>query len=410
MKVAQHPIAYLTCELKGRDFASRLLIARHLLDRGYPVVVGQQWSLSLNAASAPCGVYLFKSTNLVQADFMGRCKKAGHLVVAADEECLGSSRPDIARSTHPDTFVHADAFLAINEVHREAYLEAYPAVAPLISVAGNARVDILRNARPERPRTSEYILINTSFGIINSVWGKPAAAARIWIEAGGHAPGAETDALIRERVGFEEAALAQTTRLIGWLLTHTSLDIVIRPHPQERPEAWNRLDPARVSVVVSSDPVPWMRHALVTVHSESTTGVEAAIMGVRVLNLSPPQTWSSRLIVSDVNPTVTTADEAQPLISALLERGAWPSAKVDPTDAFPSGGAKGIAEAIMQLLPPPGPLPPISWKRLQRTDVMRKKFTADIKEVHAQLKCRAAVLDDSIFFLEPTQGIGVQIA
>ncbi len=407
MITAAHPIAYLTCELKGRDFASRLLIASYLLDAGYPVVVGQQWSLSFNLPKSPPGCYLFKSSNLVQATFMGRCKKAGHLVVVADEECLASSRGDVARSTHPDTFTYADAFLAINDFHREAYIEAYPAAAPLISVAGNARVDILRGTQAPRPRSSDYVLINTSFGIINSMWGSPASAAKVWIDSGGHLPGPETGALVRDRIAFEEAALAETRDLIDWLLANTHLDIVIRPHPQELSQLWTDRDPARVSIVAGSDPMPWMRHAILTVHSESTTGVEAAIMGVRVLNLSPPQAWNSRLIVSEVNPTVATASEAAYLITALLERGTWPTAQTDPASAFPPGGAKKTAAAILRMLPPPAELPPIHWVRFERSDVQKKKFTADIEEVHARLKCRAAVLDDSIFFLEPYQGIGV---
>ena len=60
-----------------------------------------------------------------------------------------------------------------------------------------------------------------------------------------------------------------------------------------------------------------------------------------------------------------------------------------------------------RVLPPPGPLPLITWTKLERSELQKKKFTADIEEVHALLKCRAAVLDDSIFFLEPYQGIGV---
>jgi surface carbohydrate biosynthesis protein len=407
MAVADHPIAYLTCELKGRDFASRLLIASLLLDAGYAVVVGQQWSLSLNVPTAPRGCYLFKSSNFVQARFMGECKRAGHIVVVADEECLASSRIDVARSTHPDTFAHADAFLAINEVHRDAYVEAYPAAAPLISVVGNARVDILRNTRRPRPREREYVLINTSFGIINSMWGDAAHAAKVWVVSGGHAPGPETDALVRERIAFEEAALKETRDLIAWLLANTRLDIVIRPHPQELPGMWAALDAARISVVSGSDPMAWMRHAILTIHSESTTGVEAAIMGARVLNLSPPQAWNSRLIVSEVNPTAATAVEASALIEKLLADGTWPAAATDPTNAFPPGGARKTAEAIMRMLPPPGPLPPIHWSRLERGELQKKKFTADIEEVHAQLKCRAAELDDSIFFLEPYQGIGI---
>ncbi len=401
MPVAAAPIAYLTCELKGRDFPSRLLIASHLLAAGYPVIVGQQWAMWRNIQNTPKGCFLYKSTNMTQAEAMRRCQESGHVVIAADEECLASSRADIARSTHPNALRYCDEFLALSEIHRAALVEVYPEFESRISVAGNVRVDILRSVRPPAPRGGAYVLINTSFGIINSMWGDAQTAAAVWINAGGHEAEADTVALIRERVAFERAAMQETRGLIDWLLANTRLDIVIRPHPQERPDMWLDIRPDRVSVVTSSDSMPWMRHALVTVHSESTTGVEAAIMGAKAVNLSPPVPWSNRLIVSEVNPTVRTAREAAAMIEALVNGGAWPPPPSNATDLFPSGGTEKTAAAILRALPPPGPIGTMKWVRRERTDVEKKKFTVGIDELHATLTCRAKELDDSLFYLEP---------
>jgi surface carbohydrate biosynthesis protein len=400
MVTAAQPIAYLTCELKGRDFASRLLIASHLMKADYPVVVGQQWAISGNFPSAPKGCVLFKSTNFVQALLMAKCKAAGHVVVAADEEVLASAREDFARSTHPDVAAQCDVFLALSEPHRDALITAYPDIAPKILVAGNARVDILRDSRPARLKDAPYVLFNTSFGIVNSIWGGTHEAASIWVRAGGHEPGPETKALVMERIAFEQAAMRQTQELLAWVLANTNLDIVVRPHPQERPELWSGISPHRVTVVAGSDAVPWMRHAVVTIHSESTTGVEAAIMGARVVNLSPPGAWSNRVIVSDVNPTVATAAQAAEMIGTLLSKDEWPAAKADPFHMYPSGGAQKTADAIIRTLPPPSFIPDLVWHRAKRADIHRQKFTATLDEVHAQLDCVAVELDDSLFYLE----------
>lgn len=401
MPVASAPIAYLTCELKGRDFPSRLLIASHLLAAGYPVIVGQQWAMWRNIQNAPKGCFLFKSTNMTQAEAMRRCRESGHIVIAADEECLASSRGDITRSTHPNAIRYCHEFLALSEPHRAALIEAYPEIDSRVSVAGNVRVDILRNARPPAPRGGDYVLINTSFGIINSVWGDAQTGAAVWINAGGHEAEADTVALIQDRVAFEHASQRETRDLIDWLLANTRIDIVIRPHPQERPDMWLEIRSDRVSVVTGSDSMPWMRHALVTVHSESTTGVEAAIMGVKAVNLSPPVPWSSRLIVSEVNPTVRAARDAAEMIQALMTRGAWPPPPSNVTELFPSGGAEKTAAAILRALPPPGPIGAMKWMRRERTEVEKKKFTADIDELRDVLTCRAMELDDSLFYAEP---------
>ena len=51
-------IAYLLCELKGRDLDSRLLIASHLLSAGIPAVVGQLWAIIANQDFTARGCYL----------------------------------------------------------------------------------------------------------------------------------------------------------------------------------------------------------------------------------------------------------------------------------------------------------------------------------------------------------------
>jgi hypothetical protein len=144
-----------------------------------------------------------------------------------------------------------------------------------------------------------------------------------------------------------------------------------------------------------------MFHALVAVHSESTTGVEAAIMGAKALNLSPPGAWSSRLVVSQVNPTVHTARDAGTMIAALMNSGAWPPPSSNPYDLFPSGGTDKTVAALLRALPPPGRIGAMKWFKHERSDVEKRKFTASRDELQAILACRAVELDDSLFYIEP---------
>jgi surface carbohydrate biosynthesis protein len=400
------PIAYLTCEIKGRDLPSRLLIASHLLKLGYTVVVGQQWGMIVNLAmaKAPKGAVLFKTANKIQGGLMANCAAAGHIVFASDEECLPAAVGDYARTTDPTAVDPCHLYLAINELHRDELVGAYPSLKNKIVVTGTARVDQLRGARTPRPKKEDYILFNTSFGIINSIWGTTQAAVDMWIGAGGHAPGPETTKLVDDRLDFEKAAWTETEALIDRILETTSIDLVIRPHPTERTDAWTDRYGAerRVSVVPRSDPVAWMQHARLMIHSESSTGVEAAILGAKALNLSPIAAWSELLVVKDVNVTVKNAAEAQALVTALLNGNPWPATVRSTEHLFPEGGVAATATLLAAALPLPRSQSIDSWQSIQRTEVWKEKFTVSADEVAAHLPgCTIKTLDDSLFLLTP---------
>jgi surface carbohydrate biosynthesis protein len=397
------PLAYLTCELKGRDLASRLLIASRLADRGYHTIVGQQWGIFSNLRAAAKGIVLFKTANKTQADWMVEARSSGHFVAASDEECLASAPGDYARLTHPAAAEACHAYLALNELHAAAIREAYPAAAHKVIVTGNARVDILRSLQPARPIHEPYILINTSFGRLNHVSGDVQTAVATWLGSGGHERNAETENMVQERLSFEKRAMAETIALITWIIANTQSQIVIRPHPAERSEKWSTLFQGnpRVHVVVGSDPTPWMRHATVLVHSESTTGVEAAIMGIKVLNLSPASSWGERLIVGQANVTVGSAAAAADLIAALLRTGEWPAPKEDVGALYPADGAEKTAAAIAGHLPPPQHPSGFQWYTINRTDEQREKFTVTLDEARALTPHGVMQIDDSVFLVSP---------
>lgn len=397
----RHPIAYLTCEIKGRDLDSRMLVAAHLVQAGYSVVVGQQWSIFANARLCPPGCVFFKTTNKLQSEWMVEFAKRGHAVIVTDEESLPSSTTDLTRMTHPDAIRACHAYLALNHLHAEAIVAAYPDQAFKVSTVGNVRVDILRAASPPRPLPEDYILINTSFGIINSVFGDVQRAGMNWVAVGGLDLTAETEMLVRERIDFERRAMDETFILIDWLLAKSRAKIVIRPHPSETVAPWISKygNNARILIVERSAPLPWMKHARVLIHSESSTGVEAAILGTPTINLSPPSPWRERLIVSDVNVTTNSAAEAQKL---MLSTAPWPTPRLNADALFPHNATERVAQAIARTLPSSPHKGELTWHRLKREPYMVDKFTVSLDEVRDRLPGRVTLLDDSLFLVTPT--------
>ena len=350
------PIAYLTCELKGRDFDSRLLIAAELLKLGYYVVVGQYWGLIFSAQTAPRGCYLFKTANSIQVQAMQKCAALGHKVVAADEEALPWAPALTPAITDAGTFDYCDTFLALNEGHKHALLQAFPKAKGKIVVAGTARMDVLRKTKTARPQAAPYILFNTGFGFINGLWGDLEKAKQIYVAGSNLDLTVESHRRqVEDRIAYEEAALGETVALIGALLRETETGMVIRPHPSERAAYWEEKYAAhpRVSVVKQSDPLTWIQHAMLVIHSDSATGLEAAMLGVPCLNLSPQDAWAERLIIRDANVTVTNAVQAAETVVQFL-RGGAPLQRKPTQDLFPAQAAKATARAMKALLPKPG--------------------------------------------------------
>jgi len=412
---AQHPVAYLTCEMKARDLDSRLLIAAYLIKMGYSVVVGQQWGCFESAPYNLRGVYLFKTTNKFQAQMMKHVRDFGHIAIASDEEATASAAALAAEKTHPSALENCHHYLALSALHADSLRAYFPSFASKVELAGSARIDLVRHAKPSRPRKRDYILFNTSLGIVNGLYGDFNKAADMYFSLTNADPNNPDDvAAMRLRIEYEIASYNETVKLISAFLANTDRDIVIRPHPSEKADIWRDLiknNTHRMSVVVGSDPVPWIKHAELMIHSDSTTGVEAAIMGTPSINVSPIEKWSQKFIVRDLNVTVANAEQAFALGREILRSPDRLTASRKADEMFPHNGAEATARAIAALLPPPAALPPLDWAVPERPEVQRKKFTVTPDEFQEAIrrtfplagatKPTVGRCDDSVVLLAP---------
>ena len=82
------PIVYILIERAERELDSKLLVALFLVRKGFHVVLGQQWTLTLNKNCLPAGIFFFKGMNKIHTDNMGKVRQCGHAVVAMEEELL----------------------------------------------------------------------------------------------------------------------------------------------------------------------------------------------------------------------------------------------------------------------------------------------------------------------------------
>ena len=407
------PIVYLTCEIKGRDLDSRALIAAHLVKRGYTAVLGQYWNLKDFSSGAPRGCYLFKTANQIQADGMSVCKMHGHAVVASDEESLSVSEAVGAELTVPATFEYCDLYLALTPAHERSIHKAMPASIGRTRVTGTARADLLRAVRYQPPHAVPYVLFNTSFGWLNSVWGSVVRAIENYSRGTQRDLNTPQDqALIRSRVEYETVALKEIRALLDWFIARGDVDIILRPHPNENVQWWRKHygRSPRLHIVENTDPYPWVQHAALLIHTDSTTGVEAAVMGVPCLNLSPADAWAHRLILRDINYSVATAHEARAPIERFLALGDGPIAEARSNDPFPQACAAASAEAIASLLPAPHPMSSFPWTLSPRQEIHRKKFTVSLDEFTESLSRAFEMAEFAAYTVEPLADSVVKVS
>lgn len=331
-----NPIVYLPIEIQVRELPSRLMIAAHLLNAGYAVVVGSHWSLvtETNLALLPPGAFLFKTVNRVQGSAMAGASANGHLPMATDEEVLiftdyngyiGAFSEVAAGACH--------LFFAQSDAHRAAVEKRFPHLAGKVRVTGNPRIDLLlpRNRTvfegidPRVDDAQPYILFNTNYASINSIWNDGQGIAAM-AAATGAFDGDDREARIAEFIAiteWERTNFLAMTALMGWAVQNIKgLNFVVRPHPVERARHWEKMlaGTPNTRLIPRSDPHPWIVSAKLVIHTGCTTGLEAALLGTPSLNLLPADHPTSRTILPEVNPTFRRWEDAAQAIADYFTR------------------------------------------------------------------------------------------
>lgn len=401
-----NPIVYLPLEMKSREFASKALLAAELAARGVPVVIGQQWLIYQNLHLLPAGVVLFKSFNQIHLQAMQVARKAGHKVLAHEEENLGivdtqvlldSVPPDLANITH--------ALISHGEFEQQILSKLLDGKIK-IHALGNGRMDVLKPAfrglyTPEvdalKQRYGDFVLVNTNYGIIHNVWGDLDNVKAVFAKAGAYkADDPRSVAEFDERVIWEQENFTAVVRLVRELASaRPSLKIIIRPHPAENLKHWNDAFAGLTNVLIIREGahVPWTLAARMLLHTSCTTGLEAQIAGQYAVSFVPLESRMNTLFVSNhLNPLVHDHAAALAAISAYLDNGerlaSQPASLADQylANLGAINATTRIANLLMSMLPASGNVQLPALKPYDRAPQLKEKFTLQTDELVATVQ------------------------
>lgn len=440
-----NPVIYISVELKARDLDPRLLVAAEALKQGLHVVFGQQWALSKNIFSVPQGAFLFKTVNEIQATQMLDARQAGHLVCATDEEVLACGCEACFESGMGHTAAASlDLFFAQSPAHADIVTKQYSEASDAIRITGNPRIDLLcawgrsiyaDDAASLRARYGRYILFNTNFGWINSIWNAREDASEIAIRTGHLDPDdPQSVSAYESELAWERDNMRAMERVIDWVVAdRPEVSAVIRPHPAEDCTYWSNKyrDFDSVHVITGTGHIPWTMAATALVHTTCSTGMEAALLGTPALSVTPrPQAAQHDYILSNkVNPSTPSVEQACSALERYLDEESGPilgaSEYTDELSrAFPDLGQGYSAAAIVtEIKSRLGEIPNgrdytwelrqgETWTAVERRAEWKEKFTVDAHEVASRLQVLGGLaglnkqinlqkIDDSLFHIFP---------
>lgn len=289
---------YIPLEFTNREIDGACLLGARALNKGISVCVGPRYQLYRYIHQLPRGVFLVKSIVPGELADLKRLKQCGHKIAYLDQEglLLRESSYSTRERVHEDTISQVDYIFAVNEKNYE-FLDKYfhDLVADKISLTGNPRIEFAAKHARNFYKTTvipRKLIFATSFGNVNHFFGDSYyKTLRDGLAKGQRDLYAES-----QRYEFSKYMLEQYVELLHAITEAIpNQHIIIRPHLSENYDYWKRLFKNKPNVMVRWDQpfYYWLANAAALVQFNSTTALEADLMGVKSFGIKIPEKYKN---------------------------------------------------------------------------------------------------------------------
>lgn len=296
----QKKYLYLPLEIVIREHDGKVLLAQEAAAAGWTVLVGPKLHLYSIMSHLPQGVCLVKS--IVPSEFgqIEKLKSYGHAVCSLDEEGVVTFRQFLSSNVRysKDTISVINSIFFWGDEQKRAFLSHFPDYADKGIVTGNPRFDFWKDyaslvyaeeASELRKRYGRYVLLPSSFGIANNALGGRQGVKLTESQYFGSS---------REMGEFLEGQSEQNLVVFKEYLDFLpsildrfpDTNFIIRPHPSEGHQAWQKLAATHKNfhLVYEGSVTPWILASSAIFHFKSTTSLEAHLMGIPAITYVPP--------------------------------------------------------------------------------------------------------------------------
>lgn len=284
---------YLDVEIKKRDLLSRVYLACLLADVGSTVLVGRRLSAREYRRRYPKSLVVRKNARLSGLGVVSELTNCGVIVVSLDEEGFMVDSLEIyVKFDVPHEMVRlVSKFFLWGPRQKAALTDEYGSEGSKFLSCGNPRVILWKNKyfgyfesdiNNLKATYGNFVLVSSNFGLVTNsdfVSKNIGYATRA---------GEGTFSAI-----FDGRSKTEKTVFLAFIemcrrLSQSGKTVVFRPHPSDNVEYIKEcFYDSNVIVDSSNDIAPWLLACDALIHNCCSSGLEAFLMGVRVIAYEP---------------------------------------------------------------------------------------------------------------------------
>jgi len=291
-------------ELMHRELTSKLLLACVAAERGYSVIISEQFKFRNMQARFPKGVIIEKGCGSgdIMEDVFSSYKNTGHLITVSDEETPSIySLPESWCKTRVAnrTFDKCDRFFSWGDKQTEIMSKFLNVENDKFVSVGSHRVDVWRKpmfhvhqatANGYRKKHGRYILMPSNFA--GEIDARGSDFQLVQAKKYGTVTNEKEEKRLIEFLKYKKTITDKFVEIFPKIVEafpdHT---LIIRPHPVDDNSFWERaiVGLPRAKVIYEGEATPWLLGADAIFHNGCTTALEANMMGLQPLTYMPVQ-------------------------------------------------------------------------------------------------------------------------
>ncbi len=288
---------FIPVEIKKRELPAKLFLAKHAVEEGFCVIIGNATYVQTLALHSVKGIYLGTSLLKSHGVLFDRLHKKGNKIIVCDEEGLVYYNKEnfVKHHANIEIMKKVDSICAWGKHHKELLLHNNS--LDNIVVTGNVRFDMYKEKykylfeekRMEyREKYGKYILINTNLAAYNSYKGFHNFEEYLIDLINVSEVDARDKAFYYDKFNHQKNIYTQIVQLVNEILEKMpDINIIIRPHPGENLEFWNVFSDKRVTVIREGEVIPWILASELVIQQNCTTGIEASVLEKPTISFIP---------------------------------------------------------------------------------------------------------------------------
>lgn len=288
----------INTEIQSRELDANLLLAIQVASHGGTALVADQAILPELLGELPYGgIFHAKSaeSSIARKNQQLKLTANGYLITAQDQE-HGLLRDDYEITLRErfslDALSRVTRYFAWGPADFSALGAAFPTISNRILQVGSPRLDLLKPEFFDEPSPPTVKGMKNHILFISST--ESHSRSRYWeilenMEKLGESIRAPE--IVEERFNYWADEIRAIPSIISALKAvseaFSEVDIIVRPHFSEDPDAWNSLTKGleRISVKTTGSVAEAMRNSLAVLHYGSTVALEAIVAGVPAITI-----------------------------------------------------------------------------------------------------------------------------